>query len=59
MCEAQALGIEVPGALSIVDCDHLPIASQTMPVLTTSLLPTYGRVTLGHQLARARTTAAA
>ncbi|MFM0644613.1 substrate-binding domain-containing protein [Paraburkholderia bryophila] len=48
--EAQALGIAVPDALSIVGCDNLPIASQIMPGLTTVLLPTYE---LGEHAARA------
>lgn len=48
--EAQALGIEVPDALSVVGCDNLPIASQIMPGLTTILLPTYE---LGERAARA------
>lgn len=39
--EAQALGIDVPGELSIVGCDNLPITSQISPNLTTIHLPTY------------------
>jgi LacI family transcriptional regulator, galactose operon repressor len=48
--EAQGSGIEVPGQLSIVGCDDLPIASQITPSLTTVLLPTYE---LGVRAARA------
>lgn len=39
--EAQALGIDVPGELSIVGCDNLPISSQLTPSLTTIHLPTH------------------
>ena len=39
--EAQALGLDVPGELSIVGCDNLPISSQVSPSLTTIHLPTY------------------
>jgi LacI family transcriptional regulator len=39
--EAQAMGIRVPEALSLVGCDNLPVSSQILPGLTTILLPTY------------------
>ncbi|WP_317925587.1 substrate-binding domain-containing protein [Cupriavidus sp. TA19] len=39
--EAQSLTIDVPGELSIVGCDNLPISSQITPGLSTVLLPTY------------------
>ncbi|WP_239482745.1 substrate-binding domain-containing protein [Paraburkholderia sp. C35] len=49
LLEAQAVGVAVPEALSIVGCDNLPIASQIAPGLTTVLLPTYE---LGERVAR-------
>lgn len=38
---AQSMNIDVPGELSIVGCDNLPISSQITPALSTVLLPTY------------------
>jgi LacI family transcriptional regulator len=39
--EAQSMRIDVPGELSIVGCDNLPISSQITPGLSTVALPTY------------------
>ncbi|WP_296258085.1 MULTISPECIES: LacI family DNA-binding transcriptional regulator [unclassified Pseudomonas] len=39
--EAQALGLDVPGQLSIVGCDNLPLTAQVNPGVTTVLLPTF------------------
>jgi LacI family transcriptional regulator len=39
--EARAMGVDVPGELSIVGCDNLPISSQVTPSLTTIHLPTH------------------
>jgi len=48
--EARNMGLDVPGDISIVGCDNLPISSQVAPGLTTVLLPVYD---LGKQAAHA------
>ncbi|MGE8547460.1 LacI family DNA-binding transcriptional regulator [Alcaligenes sp. Marseille-Q7550] len=48
--EAQDLGLDVPGRLSIVGCDGLPIVSQMHPSITTIDLPT---LALGQACAKA------
>ncbi len=54
--EAQASGIAVPGALSVVGIDNLEIAAHLAPPLTTVHLPTteLGRTVARHLLARLR-----
>ena len=48
--EALSMKLDVPGDVSIVGCDNLPISSQVSPGLTTVLLPVYD---LGKQAATA------
>lgn len=54
MLEALALGIDVPGALSITGFDDMELAAQIPPGLTTIRIPTaeIGRRTAQHLLAR-------
>ncbi len=54
LLEAQASGLGVPEALSIVGIDNLEIAAHLMPPLTTVHLPTteLGRAVADHLLAR-------